>query len=53
MTTLREKKQPPAQRLVKPRAAKTVQAPYEMANLYPRETGLPMTVGRSTRTRAP
>src|ERR1019366_7610536 len=44
MTTLREKNRPPAQRLVKTRPAKTVEAPYEMANLYPRDTGLPMTV---------
>ncbi len=44
MTTLREKNRPPAQRVVKSRPAKEVEAPYEMANLYPRETGLPMTV---------
>jgi hypothetical protein len=52
MTTVREKKNPPAQRLVKTRPAKTVEAPYEMANLYPRETGLPMTVWASPRGRA-
>jgi hypothetical protein len=52
MTTLREKKRPPAQRVVKPRPAKTVEAPYDMANLYPRETGLPMTVWASPRGHA-
>jgi hypothetical protein len=52
MTTLREKKRPIAQRLVKLRPAKTVEAPYEMTNLYPRETGLPMTVWASPRERA-
>lgn len=52
MTTPREKDRPPAQRLVKPRSAKTVEAPYGMANLYPRETGLPMTVWVSPRHRA-
>jgi hypothetical protein len=52
MTTIREKKRPPVQRLVKARPAKTVEAPYEMANLYPRETGLPMTVWVRPRGRA-
>lgn len=52
MTTVREKTRPPVQRLVKPRRAKTVEAPYEMTNLYPRETGLPMTVWASPRGRA-
>lgn len=52
MTTLREKNRPPAQRLVKTRPAKTVGAPYEMTNLYPRDTGLPMTVWVSPRGRA-
>jgi|HubBroStandDraft_1064217.scaffolds.fasta_scaffold165535_2 hypothetical protein len=52
MTTLREKKRPIAQRLVKPRPAKTVEAPYETTNLYPRETGLPMTVWAGPRGRA-
>ena len=47
MTTLHEKRRPPAQRIVKPRQAKAVSAPYDMANLYPRETGLPMTVWAS------
>jgi hypothetical protein len=42
---LREKKRPPAQRLVKSRPAKTVEAPFEMTNLYPRDTGLPMLCG--------
>jgi hypothetical protein len=49
MTTLRDKKRSPAQRLVKTRASKMVEAPYEMANLYPRDTGLPMTVWASPR----
>ena len=44
MTTIREGKRVLAQRPVKARPAKVVEAPYEMANLYPRETGLPMTV---------
>jgi hypothetical protein len=52
MTTLREKKRTPAQRIVKTRPAKTVEAPYEMANLYPRETGLPMTVWAGPRGHA-
>ena len=52
MTTLPERKRPIAQRLVKPRPAKTVEAPFEMTNLYPRETGLPMTVWASPRGRA-
>jgi hypothetical protein len=52
MTTLREKKRPSAQRLVKAPPGKTVEAPYEMANLYPRETGLPMTVWAGPRGRA-
>jgi hypothetical protein len=52
MTTLREKDRPSAQRLVKARRVNTVEAPYEMANLYPRQTGLPMTVWASPRGRA-
>jgi hypothetical protein len=52
MTTLREKKRPPAQRIIKARSAKTIEAPYEMTNLYPRDTGLPMTVWVSPRGRA-
>jgi hypothetical protein len=52
MTTPREKKRPPGQRLVKTRSAKTDADTYEMANLYPRETGLPMTVWVSPRGRA-
>src|ERR1700733_82181 len=44
MTTLREKPRPPAQRLVKARRLETDADTYDMANLYPRETGLPMTV---------
>lgn len=52
MTTRREKKPPSAQRLVKSRPAKTVEAPFEMTNLYPRDTGLPMTVWVSPRGRA-
>jgi hypothetical protein len=51
MTTLREKKRPPAQRLIKPRPVNTDADPYEMANLYPRDTGLPMTVWVSQRAR--
>jgi hypothetical protein len=51
MTTLREKT-PPAQRLVKARPAKEVEAPFETTNLYPRDTGLPMTVWASPRGRA-
>jgi hypothetical protein len=52
MTTLHETKRPPAQRLVKTRPAKTDADTYEMANLYPRDTGLPMTVWVSPRGRA-
>jgi hypothetical protein len=52
MTMLREKKRPPAQHLVKSRRHITDADPYEMANLYPRETGLPMTVWVGPRTRA-
>jgi hypothetical protein len=52
MTRLREKNRPPAQRVVKSRPAKEVEAPYEMANLYPRETGLPMTVWAGPRGHA-
>ena len=44
MTILRDKTRPPAQRFVKARRLKTDADSYEMANLYPRETGLPMTV---------
>jgi hypothetical protein len=44
MTTLREKKRPPRQHLVKSRPLDTDADTYEMANLYPRDTGLPMTV---------
>lgn len=51
MTTLRESKRPPAQRLVKPRSLNTDADTYEMANLYPRDTGLPMTVWVSPRGR--
>jgi hypothetical protein len=52
MTTLREKKRLPAQRLVKARPVKTDADTYQMANLYPRDTGLPMTVWVSPRARA-
>jgi hypothetical protein len=52
MTTFREKNRPPVARLVKNRPVKTVADSYEMANLYPRETGLPMTVWASPRGRA-
>ena len=52
MTTLRDKNRPPAQRFVKSRVRKVVEAPYEMANLYPRDTGLPMIVWVSPRGRA-
>ena len=49
MTTLREKKRPLARRLVKARPVKTDADTYQMANLYPRDTGLPMTVWVSVR----
>ena len=52
MTTLREKSPPAGQRLVKPRQHKTDADTYQMANLYPRDTGLPMTVWVSPRGRA-
>jgi hypothetical protein len=52
MTMLREKKRPPAQRLIKVRPVNTDADTYEMANLYPRDTGLPMTVWVSPRGRA-
>ena len=52
MTTLSEKNRSSAQRLAEARPAKTVEAPYEMTNLYPRDTGLPMTVWVSPRARA-
>ena len=52
MTTLTDQKRPPVQRLLKPRPARTAQAPFEMANLYPDDTGLPMTVWVSPRGRA-
>jgi hypothetical protein len=52
MTTLREKKRPPTQRLVKPRPVNTDADTYEMANRYPRDTGLSMTVWVSQRGRA-
>ena len=52
MTTLRDKNRSPAQRLVKTRPAKISADTYEMANLYPRDTGLPMTVWVSPRGRA-
>jgi hypothetical protein len=52
MPTRRDKKRPPAQRLVKPRTVNTHADTYEMANLYPRDTGLPMTVWVSHRGRA-
>ena len=52
MTTVCEKKHPPAQRLVKTRPAKTAVDLFELANLFPRETGLPMTVWASPRGRA-
>jgi hypothetical protein len=52
MTTLREKNRSPTQRLVKTRPASTDADPYEMANLYPRDTGLPMTVWAGPRALA-
>ncbi len=52
MTTLCEKKRPPVQRLVKGRPVNTDADTYEMANLYPRDTGLPMTVWVGPRARA-
>jgi hypothetical protein len=52
MTAVREKNRSPTQRLVKARPTKTSAVPYEMANLYPRETGLPMTVWAGPRGRA-
>jgi hypothetical protein len=52
MTTPRGKKRSVAQRLVKPRHVNTDADTYEMANLYPRDTGLPMTVWVGPRGRA-
>jgi hypothetical protein len=52
MTTLREKTRSSLQRIVKARRVKTDADTYEMANLYPRDTGLPMTVWVSPRGRA-
>jgi len=52
MTTLREKNRAPASRVVKSRPVKTDADTYQMANLYPRDTGLPMTVWVSPRGRA-
>ena len=52
MTTLREKARPPAQRLVKGRPRNTDADTYLMANLYPRDTGLQMTVWVGPRARA-
>ena len=42
----------PSKRLVKTPSDKESRETYEMANLYPRETGLPMTVWVSPRGRA-
>jgi hypothetical protein len=52
MTTLREKNRPSAHRLVKTRRASTDADTYFMTNLYPRDTGLPMTVWVSPRGHA-
>jgi hypothetical protein len=52
MTTPRGKKRSVAQRRVKPRHVNTDADTYEMANLYPRDTGLPMTVRVGPRGRA-
>jgi hypothetical protein len=52
MTTLREKNRPSARRPVKARRANTDADTYFMTNLYPRETGLPMTVWVSPRGHA-
>jgi hypothetical protein len=52
MTPLREKRRTPAQRFLKARPTKEVEAPFEMTNLCPRDTGLPMTVWASPRGRA-
>lgn len=52
MSPLDEKKRLPAQRLVKSRPINTDADTYEIANLYPRDTALPMTVWVSQRARA-
>jgi hypothetical protein len=44
---MREKNRPAVQQ-----TAKAIEAPYEMANLHPRETGLPMTIWAKPRGRA-
>lgn len=49
MTAVRDGYRPTVQRLVKTRPTKTVDAPFEMTMLYPRDTGLPMTVWASPR----
>jgi len=51
MITLHEKR-PPAQRFVKGPPINTDADTYQMANLYPRDTGLPMTVWVSPRGHA-
>jgi hypothetical protein len=47
---LRVRQSKPSTRAAKPR--KSAEAPFEMANLYPRHTGLPVTVWVSPRGRA-
>jgi hypothetical protein len=52
MTTLLAKKSGADKRIVKLSRSKSAIDTYEMANLYPRDTGLPMTVWVSPRGRA-
>jgi hypothetical protein len=51
MTTLQNKTAALAKRIVKARSNGSTPAPFHMANLYPRTTGLPMTVWVSPRGR--
>jgi hypothetical protein len=52
MTVVRETSRPPGKRLVETRPPKMATVPNEMASLYPRDTGLSMTVWVSPRGRA-
>ncbi len=52
MPTVLAKKPPPLARFVNAPEAMTAVETYEMANLFPRDTGLPMTVWVSPRGRA-
>jgi len=52
MTTLHDPKSPPAQRFVKSRPINSDADTFQMTNLYPRDTGLPMTVWVSPRGHA-